>query len=477
MTTTTDMFAAIVGTEHVLTAERLATRDPGYCTAALGASILVRPANSTELSRICEAANSRNIGLVPHGGLTGLVDGTASHPGDVIVSFERMSSILRIDPLQGIAVVEPGVTLGALQQALEPLGLMTGVDIPSRGSCTIGGMVSTNAGGIQVLKYGMMRQNVLGLEVVLANGRVLDLSNELLKNNAGYDLKQVFIGSEGTLGLVTKIVLKIWPVPGGTCCALLACDSPEILPSLFNSARKNFGADLMSFEAMWPEYFHLTTSQPGFGRPPLPMGRGIYVIIELAGTSQAEAQARLVAFLEAGFEKGAVADAVVAQSGSERHKIWRSREDSDAIDNVSDTSLSYDIGLKLVDLPNFAARLRQRCAARSADLVPYVFGHVGDGNLHVMFAIRKSDAAQREVYDGLIYDTLSEFSASTISAEHGIGIEKRAVLARSLAPDTLATLVDMKKALDPCNTLNPGKVIVAGERNPSSGTSSGTQEQ
>jgi len=460
---TKDIFAAIVGAEHVLTAERLATRNPGYCADAMGAAVLVRPANSAELSSVCKTANAQGIGLVPHGGLTGLVDGTRSHPDEVIVSFERMSRILDIDPLQGVAVVEPGVTLETLQSELEPLGLMTGVDIPSRGSCTIGGLVSTNAGGIQVLKYGMMRENVLGLEVVLADGRILDLTNTLVKNNAGYDLKQIFIGSEGTLGLVTKIVLRLWPIPASTCCALLACDDPEILPALFDRSRRNFGADLMSFEAMWPEYYDVTTSQPGFGRPPLPSGHGIYAIIELCGPSDAETDARLVAFLEPLFDDGTIADAVVAQSVSERNTIWRTREDSDAVDSVLGASLSYDVGLKLADLTRYANRLSERCIAKSTDIVPYIFGHVGDGNLHVMFAIRDDDLDQRAIYDGLVYDTLAEFPGSTISAEHGIGLEKRAVLTRSLASHTLATMVELKKAFDPCNTLNPGKVIGAGD--------------
>ncbi|WP_164661539.1 FAD-binding oxidoreductase [Tropicibacter sp. Alg240-R139] len=467
MTNLKDLFAAIVGADHVLTADRLSARDPGYCTDALGASVLVRPANSAELSRICKNARAHRLGLVPHGGLTGLVNGTASHPGEAIVSFERMSQILHIDALQGVAVVEPGVTLEQLQAALEPMGLMIGVDIPSRGSCTNGGMVSTNAGGIQVLRYGMMRQNVLGLEVVLADGRILDLTNVLIKNNAGYDLKQIFIGSEGTLGLVTKIVVKLWPVPAGTCCALVACQSSDDLPGLFDHARSSFGADLMSFEAMWPEYYQLTTSQPGFDRLPLPWGHGVYAIVEVCGTSRSDIEARLAAFIEPKIETGTVVDAVIAQSEAERRTIWRSREDSDSIDRVSDTSLSYDVGLQLADLSSFAKRLGERCAIQIPGLVPYVFGHVGDGNLHIMFAISESEFAQREIYDRLIYDTLSEFSASTISAEHGIGLEKRPFLVESVPPDTVAAMGELKQLLDPFNTFNPGKVLATVSVGPS----------
>lgn len=465
MSTAEEIFAAIVGADHVLTGDRLAARDPGYCAEAMGAGVLLRPASSAELSRLCRVAGERNIGLVPQGGLTGLVDATASQPGEAIVSFERMSRILDIDPLQGVAVVEPGVTLEKLQSELRPLGLTVGVDIPARGTCTIGGMVGTNAGGIQVLKYGMMRQNVLGLEVVLADGRILDLTNALLKNNAGYDLKQIFIGSEGTLGLVTKIVLRLWPVPASTSCALLACDDAGVLPALFDRARGCFGGDLLSFEAMWPDYYDLTTSQPGFGRPPLPGGHGIYVLVELSGPSPAQTEDRLVGFLEPLFEDATLADAVVAQSGTERDRIWRAREDSDAVNAVLGACLSYDVGLKLADLSRYADRLRQRCRESAADVVPYVFGHVGDGNLHVMFALDPADRAGRAVHDDLVYGTLAEFPGSTLSAEHGIGLEKRATLARTLPAETLLTLQQLKRAFDPGNTLNPGKVIagIAGD--------------
>lgn len=454
-----DIFAKIIGEDHVLGPERLQGRNPGYCAESLGAGLLLRPGTAGELALICKAATQHGIGLVPQGGLTGLVDATASHPGEAIVSFERMNRILRLDPMQGIAEVEPGVTLAALAAAAEPHGMMPGVDIPSRGSCTIGGMVSTNAGGVRVLQYGMMRQNVLGLEVVLADGRILDLTSPLIKNNAGYDMKQVFIGSEGTLGLVSRVVVKLWPALTGTSCALLACDAPGQLPVLFARARAALGTALTSFEAMWPDYYRLTISRPGYGRPPLDPDHGIYAVIEVGGKSSEAAQETLLAFMETAFEEGVIRDATVARSEADRAAIWRAREDSDAIVQGFPANLSYDVGLQLRDLDPFADRLVARFAAAFPGVVPYIFGHIGDGNLHVMFGLSAEQFAGRDAFDRLIYGTVAEFPGSTISAEHGIGLEKRAYLGAAVGEETLEAMRALKRSFDPDGILNPGKVF------------------
>ena len=449
----------VIGAENVVSADQLKDRNPGYCKESLDAAIMVLPRNTEELAAICRVSHENSIPLVSHGGLTGLVDGTASHPGEVIVSFERMNKILRIDPIQGIADVEPGVTLQNLEEALTKHDMIVGVDIPARGSCTIGGMVSTNAGGVRVLKYGMMRQNVLGLEVVLADGKILEMISPLMKNNAGYDMKQNFIGSEGTLGLVSRIVLKLWPAPKATSCALAACEGIPQLSELFTEARRILGGDLLSFEAMWPEYYRLTTSQPGFGTPPLGPDFGIYSVIEVSGDSDDTAQEALMSLVEPAFENGLVSDAVVAQSEGERASIWRAREDSDAIEHGYEANLSYDIGLELKFMDSFAITLIERFKFEFPDTTPYIFGHVGDGNLHVMFGLTEEQAQNRKVYDDLLYNTVSEFEGSTISAEHGIGLEKKDYLNQSITPQTLEAMKLFKSTFDPKNILNPGKIF------------------
>ncbi|MGC1427699.1 MAG: FAD-binding oxidoreductase [Albidovulum sp.] len=216
-------FSKHIGAEKVLSGDRLALRHSEYCAEAYDCGVLLLPETTQDVSAICAAATEAGVSVVPHGGLTGLVDGTGSHPGQVAISFERMNKILRVDPLQGVAIVEAGVVLQDLIDATTEQGLQPGVVLPSRGTCTLGGMVATNAGGIQAIKYGMMRDNILGLTVVLASGEVLDLNNTLVKNNAGYDLKQMFIGAEGTLGLITQIVVRLHPVPRDREVALIGC--------------------------------------------------------------------------------------------------------------------------------------------------------------------------------------------------------------------------------------------------------------
>ena len=453
-------FRAILGDAHILTGDAVTGRDAGYCAEALDAGVILRPGDARELADICALARSRGIALVPQGGLTGLVDGTASHEGQAILSFERMTAIERIDPVQGIAVVGAGVTLAALQEALEPHGLVCGVDIAARGSCTIGGMVSTNAGGARVLRYGMMRQNVAGLEVVLADGTILDMTSPLIKNNAGYDLKQMFIGSEGTLGLVTKIVLKLWPAPKGTACALVACTGEEALGALFAHMRDGLGSGLSAFEAMWRDYYALTTARPGYGTPPLPTTHPVYAIVEASAADDEDAREALVAALSTA--EGPATDAVVARSESERRTIWRAREDSDAVEQGYAANLSYDIGLELADIGPFVADIGARLDARFPGVPAYLFGHVGDGNLHVMLGLSDAQHAARGGFDDLVYDTVARYPHSTVSAEHGIGLEKRDYLDRSITPEMLAVMRTLKSALDPATILNPGKVFCTG---------------
>ncbi len=459
MTMPLQEFRDVVGDGHVLTGEAVTGRNAGYCAEALDAGVIVRPGDAEELAQICKLARARGVALVPQGGLTGLVDGTASHIGQAILSFERMTAIERIDPVQGIAIVGAGVTLTALQTALEPHGLVCGVDIAARGSCTLGGMVSTNAGGARVLRYGMMRQNVLGLEVVLADGTVLDMTSPLIKNNAGYDLKQMFIGSEGTLGLVTKIVLKLWPAPKGTACALVACAGEEALGDLFAHTRDGLGGGLSAFEAMWRDYYALTTGQPGYGPPPLTTTHPVYAIIEASAETDEAAHEALLAALTPALDTGLAAEAVIARSEAERRTIWRAREDSDAVVHGYAANLSYDIGLELADIGSFVADIDARLGADFSGVSAYLFGHVGDGNLHVMLGLTDAQFAARRGFDDLIYDTVARYPRSTVSAEHGIGLEKRDYLDRSITPEMLAVMKTLKGALDPVNILNPGKVF------------------
>ena len=454
-------FESALSPGKVIYGGRLENRDPGYCRAAYDGGILLLPESTADVAAICKTANANLIALVPHGGLTGLVDATGTEHGEVAVSFERMNRIRRVDPAQGIAIAEAGVTLDALIAAAGSHNLRPGVDLPSRGTCTLGGMAGTNAGGIQAIRYGMMRDNILGMTVVLASGEVLDLSNTLVKNNAGYDLKHQFIGSEGTLGLITELVVKLHPRPLETKTALVGCPSDDCFAELLQLARSRFGNRLLSFEAMWPDYVDVVGAQPGMGPRPLSQDHAAYGLIEIGTWDSTEANAgEFEAFLEATFEVELVSDAVVAQSEGQRAALWRIREDSDAIEARHQVTLTYDVGLELKDIPAYVTQLDKAIQSRLWSVSAYYFGHVGDGNLHVMLGGDKQAMANRDRFDEVVYGVLSDFQNTTISAEHGIGLEKRDFLNLSRSSETLSAMKHLKNSFDPAGILNPGKVFL-----------------
>ncbi len=454
------LFEGLLKPQQVVHGDRLANRNPGYCHAAYDGGLLLLPETTEDVSAICKTASANRIALVAHGGLTGLVEATSTGHGEVAVSFERMNRISRVDPTQGVAIVQAGVTLEALIETAAAHDLRPGVDLPSRGTCTLGGMAGTNAGGIQAIRYGMMRDNILGMTVVLATGEILDLTNTLVKNNAGYDLKHLFIGSEGTLGLITELIVKLHPRPQKTETAFFGCPSGDCFAELLSLARFHFGNRVLSFEAMWPGYVDVVGAQPGMGPRPLSEEHAAYGLMEIGiwdGTESKETE--FETFLEAAFDAELVADAVVAQSESQRAALWRIREDSDAIDARHEVTLTYDVGLELKDVPAYVTNLDKAVQSRHPGILAYYFGHIGDGNLHVMLGGDKAAMANRDSFDEVVYGALSNFQNTTISAEHGIGLEKRNFLNLSRCPAALSTMEHLKISLDPSGTLNPGKIL------------------
>lgn len=453
-------FASALRPDQIVTGDRLAARDPGYCGRSLGCRVLLLPESTEDVSAICRIADEAGIAIVPHGGLTGLVDGTASYPGQVAVSLERMNRILKIDPDQRIAVVEAGAILQDVIDAAAPYRLMPGFDIPSRGSARIGGLISTNAGGVRVLRYGMVRQNILGLEAVLAGGEVLDAMNVLQKNNAGYDLKHMFIDAEGTLGIVTRAVIALTPSPLETRIALVAAARFEDIAALLAAARTRFDSQLLSFEVMWPEYYRHTTAQPGFGPLPLSADHSIYAIIEIGfWGSEPAGECPLTDFLETAFAAEQLTDAVVARSEAQRAAIWRAREDGDSIEGHFGACIDYDVGIELGAMADYVARLRARLAETAPDHPPFVYGHIGDGNLHVTFGLPPERLKDRAIFDAAVYGSLEGLGATTVSAEHGIGEEKRDVLPLSRDAVYRAVMARVKSCLDPKGIMNPGKIF------------------
>lgn len=454
---TATLFVPLLGAEHVVTGAKLSQRHPGYCPDAFGGGVLLKPGSTAEVAGICALVAENGLSVVPQGGLTGLVQGAGTCAGQVALSLERMNRVLSVDPDQAVMVLEAGATLQQAIDAAAEHRLMPGIDLPSRGSCTLGGIAATNAGGIQAIRYGMARENILGLEAVLADGTVLDLCNTLLKNNAGYDLKQLFIGSEGTLGVITQVVLRLHSAPVRVQTALVACDTAEDLITVLGRARASFGGSLLCFEAMWPSYFERMSALLDVQL--CDPGQGAYGIIETGAWGDGDtAEDTLAPFLAQQFENGLIGDGILASSERQRRAIWQVREESDLLETATGPCLSYDVGLRLRDIPTYANQVCDQLEAQLPGSACFVFGHIGDGNLHIM-AGPAADAHDREKADAAVYGVLAEFAGTTVSAEHGIGVEKRSHLGDTRSPAVIAAMKTVKAVLDPRGSLNPSKIF------------------
>lgn len=458
---TTDALAQalldIVGPEGLLVEEDVARRPAGFMRPdMLKARLLVRPKTSEEVGTVLRLCNSFGRPVVTQGGLTGLVHGADTSPDDVVLSLERMNAIEEIDPVQRIAVVQAGVTLQALQEAAELHGMSFPMDLGARGSATLGGNAATNAGGNRVIRYGMTRALVLGLEVVLADGRIVSMLNRMIKNNAGYDLKHMFIGSEGTLGVITRLVLRLSERPLSQNVALVAVDSFDALTGLLKHMGQALGGALSAFEVMWREFYELVTTPPAASQPPLAYGHPYYVLIESLGADQEHDAARFVAALEAAIEMGLIANAAIAHSQRECAAIWALRDDVAQVRRFG-PRVTFDISLPITTMESYIAGLRWELAARWPDHHCWVFGHLGDGNLHVVIHVPDAEA-NRAALERIVYEPLARIGGS-ISAEHGIGLEKKSYLHLSRNEDEIALMRTLKLALDPNNILNPGKIL------------------
>ena len=444
---------AIVGPGGLLSREEVASRSAGVMRAdSLRARALVRPRSTEEVAAVLKLCNELEQPVVTHGGLTGLVHGGDATPEELIVSLERMNAIETIDPLQRIALVQAGVTLQAVQEAAEAQDLFFPLDLGARGSCTIGGNVATNAGGNRVIRYGMARDLVLGIEAVLADGSVVSSLNRMIKNNAGYDLKQLFVGAEGTLGVITRVVLRLFEKPRSQDVALVAIDSFAALTRFLKHIDSSLGGSLSAFEAMWREFYQLVTTPPARSAPPLPDSHPYYVLVEAQGADPQRDAERFGAALEAALAQGLIDDAVIAHSARECAALWALRDDVLQIGREG-PPLTFDVSLPIAAMEDYVAEVRAAFAVWP-DHRCWIWGHLGDGNLH--FAVRAPVA--REEIERLVYRPLARIGGS-VSAEHGVGLEKKPYLELCRAPGEMALMQRLKRALDPRGILNPGKIF------------------
>ena len=449
-----DELAAALGAGGVVTgkdAEERAFTPWGLLGAPMA---VLRPECTEQVAVVLRIAGRHGVPVTAWGGKTGLVDGTYAD-SILALSLERMNAIETVDRLSSTMTVQAGCILQTACEAAESAGMFLPLDMGSRGSATVGGAISTNAGGNRVLRYGMMRDMVLGLEAVLADGSVVSAMKPLIKNNTGYDLKQMFVGSEGTLGVVTRAVLRLRPAPLSQCTALLAVPDFAALPALLRDVEAKLGGTLSAFEVMWPAFYELVTTPPAAGQPILPHGHAFYVLVEAMGSDPEDDATRFERVLGEAMQSGLVENAVLAKSRAETGKIWALRDDvAQVMRNWP--IFTFDVSLHIADMDAYVAGVRTSLMQRWPAATLVVFGHLGDGNLHLVAGV--GDAAARHDVEEIVYEPLSRIGGS-ISAEHGIGLQKRGYLKYSRSPAELAVMRAVKQALDPCGILNRGKIL------------------
>jgi FAD/FMN-containing dehydrogenase len=459
MTTVLDALLTELGTECVRTGRDIPDRNFGDASGARQHSPLavLLPRSTEEVSRCLAICHAHGYRVVPQGGMTGLAGGANPQENEIALSLERMAGVEEIDRDSATLTALAGTPLTVIQSAAEEAGFLCGIDLGARGTCTIGGNVATNAGGNQVLRYGMTRRNVLGLEVVLADGRVLRSLNKMMKNNAGYDWTQLFIGSEGTLGIVTRVVLPLHPRPKGLASALCAVDSFGDALAVLRRFDSRFPGRLLVFEAMWREYMDVAIDRSRLAQP-FADRHEITLLIEAAMGDDPGAEDAFAEALAEFIDEGLIKDALIAQSGSDRKKFWAYREANYEFDRFLPKGSHFDVSIPLSKMAEAVDLLRLRSRAQWPDSVLIVFGHVADSNIHLSLSDEGYDEAVGQKMNAAVYGVVSEVGG-TISAEHGIGVLKRPYLSMSRTAPELDLMKTLKDALDPKGILNLGRVL------------------
>jgi len=432
------------------------------------ARVVVRPASTEEVAAVVRICAETHVPIVPQGGNTGLVGAAVPRSGDAIVlSLARMNRVRAIDPLDFTITVEAGCVLADVQRAAAGADRLFPLSLGAEGSCMIGGNLATNAGGIAVLRYGNMRELTLGLEVVLPDGEVWNGLRALRKDNTGYDLKQLFIGSEGTLGIITAATLKLFPRPREIATAFLGLTRIENAMALFARARSASGDQLTAFELIPRLGLEMGVRHvPGI-RDPLAKSYPWYALLEVSSSKdESGASAALTALLEEAMAATLVADGVIAASTGQARDLWRIREGMVEGQKYEGASIKHDVSVPVSRVADFIVKVIAAVEGTLPGIRPLAFGHVGDGNVHLNLSRPvggddKIFMARRPEFNRIVHDITQGFGGS-ISAEHGIGLLKREELPHYKAPLELALMRKLKKALDPAGIMNPGKIFVEG---------------
>ncbi|WP_050426257.1 FAD-binding oxidoreductase [Bradyrhizobium tropiciagri] len=459
-----EKFRAIVGAKYAVT--DAADIQP-YVTEERdlfhGRSPLVlRPGSTTEVAAICKLATEHRIALVPQGGNTGLVGGQTPHNGEVVVSLRRLDKIRDIDVESNTMTCEAGVVLQIAQQKAADVDRLFPLSLGAEGSCTIGGNLSTNAGGTGALAYGVAREMAIGLEVVLADGRVLNALSKLKKDNTGYDLRNLFIGAEGTLGIITAATLKLFPKPRAVETAYVGLKSPAAALKLLSISRNEAAGSLTSFELLADIAVDFSIRHGIDIRDPLESKHPWYVLMELS-SSRDDARDTLEAILAQGMEDGIVDDAVIAANLSQRQAFWKLRDEMSAAQKPEGGSIKHDISVPVAAVPAFIAEANAAVVQLIPGARPVPFGHLGDGNIHYnvsqpVGANAADFLARWHDVNAVVFDIVLRMGGS-ISAEHGIGVLKRDELPEVKDKVAIELMRQVKAMLDPLGIMNPGKVL------------------
>ncbi|MGC1303314.1 MAG: FAD-binding oxidoreductase [Caulobacteraceae bacterium] len=419
---------------------------------------LLRPRSTRDVSRALSICIAHGQPVAVQGGLTGLAGSACVRDGEMALSLERMRAVVEVDPVSATLTVEAGAILQTIQDTAAEAGYYFPLDLGARGSCTIGGLLGTNAGGNRVIKYGMMREHVLGLEAVLADGRVVGGLHKMLKNNTGYDLKNLLIGSEGTLGVITQAVLRLRPRPTAVSTAWCGLADFGAVTTLLRRAQAELAGGVSAFEVMWPSYYDFVLTNLPHLRRPLAGAHGFHVLLETDGADPEAQSAQFQAFLGRMLEAGIVEDAAIAMSERDVGAFWAIRDAPGEFLKLLPDMIAFDISFAVRDVAEAADRLSQAMAARYRGSLALIYGHLGDGNIHLLADVPGATETIRTDVETLVYDVVSDLHGS-VSAEHGIGIKKRGVLGRTRTAEELAAMAAIKSALDPHNVLNPGRIL------------------
>lgn len=420
--------------------------------------LVIRPRTTEDVATAVRLCADFGTPIVTQGGRTGLSGAATPKAGEVALSLERMAAIEEVDAEAMVMTAQAGVTLAEAQDAAERAGRLFPMDIAARGSCTLGGLAATNAGGNRVLRYGPMRDSVLGVEAVLADGSIVGGLNRMRKNNAGYDLKHLFLGTEGTIGIVTRLALRLHPLTPDRACAACALTRFDDVVALLSGLNESLGATIECFEVMWADYVSFVRSHRTEVAPPFAAEHPFVVIVEQAGSGGAIADgSALAAALTPLMERGVVADAVICKSLAERESLWHLRDVAgELLGRELPHAVTFDISLPLSACGPTVERARAFVEETYPGAIMLTFGHLGDGNVHIAIAPPTAEDAHA-IEAGVL--ALAAEAGGSITGEHGVGVLKRDFLGLSRSAADITAMRTLKAAFDPHNRLNPGRVI------------------